>query len=109
MVDVGVKGSRRRAGGAATLGFVQASESTLSPELEAWCEEAAPDASTTALVKIGSTADPDEAAVALRRLGFAVSSSGPAGVVGSATADALYRIAQQDWVTGIDEPRHLQY
>jgi hypothetical protein len=80
----------------------------LSPRLERWCRDAATTDATTAVVKVGGTADPDVVAAALEELGFEISSVGAGSVTGSATPSTLGDIAEQAWVLSVDEPRQMR-
>ena len=87
---------------------MKAQRRTLSPSLDAWCHRAHGDDHTTAIVRIGSTVDPDIAATRLGSLGLEVTSAGSSTIIGEATPSVLHDIAGERWVLAIEEPHQLR-
>lgn len=79
----------------------------LPPRLATWSSQAGPDERRTAIVRIGTSTDPDEAASRVADAGAEVQSKGPGSLVCVVTPDILRRLAQEPWVLAVEEPTRL--
>lgn len=68
---------------------------------------AADDERRAAVVRFSSSADPERAAARLRAAGASVQTTGRASVVCVVTPATLRSVADEPWITAIEEPRRL--
>lgn len=82
-------------------------KSRVSADLDRWADSAEEDDTRTAVVRLATSVDPQQAAERLRADGATVETAGAGSVVCRLTPDALRRIAAEPWVLAVDDPRLL--
>jgi hypothetical protein len=77
----------------------------ITSSLEQWSLTAGEGEERTVIIRPGFSADIEEAAAELGRLGAQVQSAGPGAITAAVSPSSLTRLADLSWVQAVEEPR----
>jgi hypothetical protein len=83
------------------------SRSVVAPDLQRWLESSGEEDRRTVVVRVRSSADPQEVGTRLREMGARFQPPAAGALVCAVTPQVLRELAEQPWVIAVDPPRQL--